>query len=559
MKAGFPKTLQTTLITLVSLSVAGISLMATLLHLSILSDNLNHQLKDKALVLARIFDISIKSRQEIEDVEGLQQKILDLKASRPDINEIDIVVPVPTAPDQFYLAATTNPKEKGTGPNPLEGQVIQTDTPLINLEIVDRKSGEDRYHFPREQIGFKEVIRSLLHRDQLYVWEVISPLHDNQNRVIGSIGIEISLDEVLAQIQASLLKSLLVFLGSLVAIILVIWYCLRRIIIHPLQILTDGIQTVRTGNFSYKLEVKRPRELGQLAAAYNNMIESLQRSRAEIIELNRSLQDRVDQATSELQKINQALALKIEELEKTQQKLIRSERNAAAAMIAAGIAHEIKNPLSTIKLIIQHLQDKFIGPEARKDPKYQEFYQIILEQIQQLDSLVMAFLDYTRPIKLHPVLCSLHELLDNALALVMSGVTSVGIEIKKEYVENLPPLLADPEMLRRAFVNLLLNAIQAMPEGGILTIKTEFIQKTRHIRITITDTGTGIEEVHMDKLFNPFFTTKAHGIGLGLAIVQRAIQAHNGRISVTSQVRKGTSFCIELGLQAIGDGEQTAA
>jgi signal transduction histidine kinase len=557
MKPRLPKTLQATLISLVSLSVAGISLMATLLHLSILSNSLNYQLKDKALVLARIFDISIKSRQEIEDVEGLQQKILDLKASQPDINEIDIVVPVPTLANQFYLAATTNPRERGVEPNPLESQVIQTDTPLINLEIVDRKSGEDRDHFPGEQIGLREVIRSLFHRDQLYVWEVISPLHDNQNQVIGSIGIEISLDEVITQIQASLLKSLLVFLGSLAAIILAIWYCLRRIIIHPLQILTNGIQTVQTGNFSYKLEVKRPHELGQLAAAYNDMIASLQRSRAEIIELNRSLQDRVDQATSELQKINQALALKIEELEKTQQKLIRSERNAAAAMIAAGIAHEIKNPLSTIKLIIQHLQDKFISPDARKNPKYQEFYQIILEQIQQLDSLVMAFLDYTRPIKLHPVLCSLHELLDNTLALVMNGVTSTGIEVKKEYAENLPAVLVDPEMLKRAFVNLLLNAIQAMPDGGILTLKTEFIEKTQHLQITITDTGIGIEEIHLPKLFNPFFTTKANGIGLGLAIVQRAIQAHNGQISVISQVGKGTSFCIELGLQAIEGRDQT--
>jgi signal transduction histidine kinase len=106
----------------------------------------------------------------------------------------------------------------------------------------------------------------------------------------------------------------------------------------------------------------------------------------------------------------------------------------------------------------------------------------------------------------------------------------------------------DRELFKRAFVNLILNAIQAMPNGGVLTIRTELISQTRQVQMIITDTGVGIEEAYLEKLFDPFFTTKTNGIGLGLAVVQRAIKVHDGQISVTSQVGKGTSFCIELAI-----------
>jgi len=551
MKVRFSTTLQTALISVVSIAVSLIILIATLLHLSIVSHSLNNQLKDKALVLAQTFDISTQNGQDMEDVKKLQQKILALKASRPDINEIEITVPVSEASNRFYIAATTSSTERGSDPdNSIHHQVIQTDVPRIILEVVDRRTGKDLRYSSQEEIGLREVAKSFFHKDQLYVWEIISPLHNDQNQVVGSIGIEISLDEVIAQIQASLLKSVLIFLGSLAGIILIIWYCVRRIIIHPLRVLADGIQTVQEGDFSYKLEVKRPDELGHLAAAYNDMVASLHRSRSEITELNRSLQSRVDEATAELQEMNRALALKVEELEKTQQRLIRSERDAAAAMIAAGIAHEIKNPLSAIKLVVQHIQDKFVDAEVRKDPKYQDLYQIFLNQIQQLDGLVMAFLDYTRPVRLHPISCSLHEILESALALVINdGAPWPGISVQRDYAENLPPVKVDREMIKRAFVNLLLNAVQAMPDGGVLTIRTEFISETHQVQVTLADTGIGIEEAHLEKLFDPFFTTKANGIGLGLAVVQRALLAHGGQISVTSQVGKGTSFCIELSLE----------
>jgi signal transduction histidine kinase len=548
METRFPKTLQTTLIGVISLSVFLVMLIATLLHLSFVSRSLNNKLKDEALTLARTFDVLFQGKQELEDTERLRQKILALKASRPYIAEIDIVTFAPTEPGQLYVAATTRSPQGGEDSGPLGVHVIITHTPMIILETADRKTGRDIHHFSKEQVGILEMIKSLFHKDQIYLWEILAPL-DNQNQVIGSVGIEISLDEVIGQIQASLSEALLVLSGSLAGIILIVWYCLRRIILRPLQVLSEGIQTVRAGNFSHKLEVKRQDELGRLATAYNDMLESLQHYRAEITELNGSLQDRVDKATTELQEINRALTSKIVELKETQQKLICSERDAAAALIAASIAHEIKNPLSAIKLAFQHIQDKFMDSQTRNNLKYQELYKLCLDQIQQLDGLVMAFLDYTRPIKLHLVSCSLHEVVENALGLVINEGTPWGkIAVQREYAEDLPLITMDRELFKRAFVNLILNAIQAMPNGGVLTIRTELISQTRQVQMIITDTGVGIEEAYLEKLFDPFFTTKTNGIGLGLAVVQRAIKVHDGQISVTSQVGKGTSFCIELAI-----------
>jgi signal transduction histidine kinase len=225
----------------------------------------------------------------------------------------------------------------------------------------------------------------------------------------------------------------------------------------------------------------------------------------------------------------------------------RKDRLAALGEMATGLAHEIRNPLGAIKGAAQYLQ---IEPslEERK-----EFLSIILEEVDRLNQVVSQFLDYARPFKKNISLCEINKILEKTYALVKAEGIPEQVKITLDFEENLPLIHADAEQLRQVFLNLFLNAIQAMPEGGSLVVSTALESNSdktgTYLSIKFTDTGIGIPADHIDKLFNPFFTTKKEGTGLGLAICHRIIEGHNGTIEVSSQIGKGSQFVVKLPVQ----------
>jgi Amt family ammonium transporter len=226
------------------------------------------------------------------------------------------------------------------------------------------------------------------------------------------------------------------------------------------------------------------------------------------------------------------------DLKRTQDKLIQSEKLAALGKLSAGIAHEIRNPLTSIKVLIHSLAEKIKDTETKeKDIK------VLEDEIERVNQIIKRFLDFVRPKEPEFSLVDINQILEGTINLVSGKVKEQNAVLNKE-LSSLPHIQADQEQMRQVFLNLFLNAVQAMPEGGKLRIKTRL--RGQCIQIEIQDEGTGIPDQIKDKLFEPFFTMKEEGIGLGLSIVKRIIDDHKGSIEVRNNYPKGTVFTINL-------------
>lgn len=223
----------------------------------------------------------------------------------------------------------------------------------------------------------------------------------------------------------------------------------------------------------------------------------------------------------------------------------KAERLASLGTMAAGIAHEIKNPLASIKTFAQLLPEKSSDPEFRN-----VFSSIATKEIDRIDSLVLGLLSLAKPSPPKLESTNVNSVLDETLTSVAVRMEEGEIQLKKEYEKDLPQVMADGLQLKQVFSNIVINSIQATPEGGRISVITSWQRdsggKNGHVEIKISDTGVGIPQKELDKIFNPFYTTKHEGIGLGLAICHRIIKDHEGDIHLESKKGAGTTFTISL-------------
>ncbi len=227
------------------------------------------------------------------------------------------------------------------------------------------------------------------------------------------------------------------------------------------------------------------------------------------------------------------------------QALEQEHRLAVLGAMAAGLAHEIRNPLAGIKGAAQYLQSEALPEDAA------EMLQVVLDETDRLNIVVSQFLDYARPFELKRSPDHINALVSHTLTLVRAQGLPPNIEMIEELAGDLPSLPLDRARLTQVLLNLLQNALQAMPDGGTLYVNTRrSVDRNQRpaLEIAVTDTGVGIAPEHMANLFVPFFTTKDQGTGLGLAICQRIVQAHGGNVDVTSSVGQGSTFVIRLPL-----------
>lgn len=231
-----------------------------------------------------------------------------------------------------------------------------------------------------------------------------------------------------------------------------------------------------------------------------------------------------------------------EEMLQAQKQLLLADKLSALGRTAAGLAHEIKNPLAAIKGMTQAMEQNMGDPEFQKD-----FREVVPREIDRLNNLVEGLVRLGRTPKLQFSQVDLNALLENTLKLYEGRCRSHHIRIARE-LGRLPEIKADPEQLNQVFTNLVLNAIQAMPGGGTLTISSQ--RRDDLVMIEIADTGRGIAEEKLKDIFEPFFSTKEEGMGLGLAITYKIIKDHHGEIEVESNVGKGTRFSLALPLTA---------
>jgi PAS domain S-box-containing protein len=225
-------------------------------------------------------------------------------------------------------------------------------------------------------------------------------------------------------------------------------------------------------------------------------------------------------------------------------RLRRAENLASLTTLAAAVAHEIKNPLGAISIHLQLMQKSIAKNDSQPNQSIQKYLSILNDEVDRLNHIVVDFLFAVRPMSLELRKADINVLIDEIAEFIRAELEQSRIRLLLEPDENLPPALIDERHMKQVLLNLIQNAQAAMPNGGLLTIATQV--SDNEIRISICDTGIGINEENLKKIFEPYFTTKDNGTGLGLTLVYKIIKEHRGEISVESRVGEGTNFEIIL-------------
>jgi signal transduction histidine kinase len=348
--------------------------------------------------------------------------------------------------------------------------------------------------------------------------------HGSREAVNGILHVDMSFRQTEAQI-AEMQRSAL-WMMLLTAAVLAIGGAILmvRLVERPVARLMRGMAKVEGGNLETRAELGTRDELGRLADSFNAMVEKLKAARAEIELYHRD-------------------------------RLARAERLATLGEIAASLAHEIKNPLAGIAGAVQVMADELAGADPRK-----EIMQEILTQVHRLDRTVQDLLAFARPGKPDVEPCDIHQVLDRVLILLAENPEAKQMHVVRAYHPALPLVQADGKQLRQVFLNLILNAVQAMPAGGQVTLQTALcnggsgagVEATMHtpmVEVAVTDTGPGIPAKVLADIFTPFVTTKRRGTGLGLSVSRRIVEDHGGWITAESPAGQGATFRVFLPLE----------
>jgi signal transduction histidine kinase len=256
-------------------------------------------------------------------------------------------------------------------------------------------------------------------------------------------------------------------------------------------------------------------------------------------------------ASDEINTLRQRVHGLIEDVDRTHTKLkvshehlVQSEKLALVGKLAAGVAHSIRNPLTSVKMRLFSLQRSLDMDDMQK-----EDFEVISEEIRHIDNIVRNFLEFSRPPKLKVQKVSPSTAVDMALQLLRHRFETYGVDVRLERSEKLPDIMADPEQLKEVLVNILVNACEALGNGGLIVIREEIgvSEGGRHsAAIRVIDNGPGIEATVQERLFEPFFSTKEEGTGLGLSIAMRIVEEHGGGLAVESREGRGSTFIITL-------------
>jgi len=328
-----------------------------------------------------------------------------------------------------------------------------------------------------------------------------------------------------------LLLGLLLFGSSLGLLLSIV---IARRLSRPLLELSASAERVAMGETDITLPISSSDEIGYLTETFNWMTSALRERDQSLLGMNRQLEGKVEQRTHELEE-------KSLQLIKAQEELLRNEKLAAIGSLAAGVAHEINNPTAIIRGNVELLQ-----MELGKGTPGREETDEIMKQTERISLITRNLLSFAHEQMVHPEQVQLNTLLEEILSQLRHQVTMTEILEEKNLCITLPNVEGDRERLRQVFTNILLNAVQSMAGKGTLSLSSIF--DDHEVRVTIEDTGPGISADIMEKIFNPFFTTKGNGTGLGLSVSYGIVQAHGGSIDVCSASGEGAVFRIHLPL-----------
>jgi two-component system NtrC family sensor kinase len=312
-----------------------------------------------------------------------------------------------------------------------------------------------------------------------------------------------------------------------VFVLLIILFFITSNITDPLRRMVLATNRIARGDLSHRVRIGYQDEIGQLAQSFNQMTENLKLANENLVQWGKTLEKRVEERTKELREM--------------QDYLLQSEKLRSLGKMAAGIAHEINNPLTSI-LINTHLMLE----KLEKSHAFYENLSLIADETARCTQIVKGLLEFARQTPPQKTPTHIHDLIERTTLLLENQASFQNIRIVKNLDPSLPPLKLDRNKIQQVFWNLLLNACEAMPKGGQITISSSLSTDKKSIEIRFIDSGVGIPKENINKLFDPFFTTKSSGTGLGLAVSYGIIQQHEGKIEVKSEVGRGTVFTLSF-------------
>jgi two-component system NtrC family sensor kinase len=363
--------------------------------------------------------------------------------------------------------------------------------------------------------------------------------HAESQSMLGVLDIVYPLDKIEQDIRKSTFTIIGLALGFVIAVALLVTLLVNRFVYLPLRDLEAGAGRLAAGDLEKTIPVRSKDEFGQLAASFNSMTGALRKSRAELQEWGNTLEEKVEEATRELQ-----LA---------QAETARGEKLASVGLLAAGIAHELNNPLTGV-LTFSHLVRKQMPAGSAEA----EDLDLVIQETKRCAAIIRRLLDFAREKTPEKKFSDINELMSETARLIEQSAQLEDIDIIMDLDEDLPAIWIDEDLIRQVFMNVLVNAQHAIEGKGSITIRTRYCPEYRPaeagagivpmVRVTVTDTGCGIPEADLQRIFDPFFTTKGvgKGTGLGLSVSHGTVHAHGGEFEVESTVGEGSRFRIYL-------------
>ena len=525
----FPKRgpgLKTKITFLIILIVTGVLLLSGYLDFHLAKKAHIDLYLDRNLYIAKQIDINIPDQKMIENLPHIHDEIEEWLLSRPSLTEIDVFL----FTAKGWKVIVSSSKESLRTPLQLSGDQIN-------------------------RIKKEKTLSSLHDVGEEKRLEVIVPLYVGP-RIAGGIRLVSSLDEAQSYLSKKRDRTIILTLSSILIILLTLTLLFRKLVGNPIQKLVEAMEKAEKGDLEAETHIQSRDELGELGRNFNQMLRTIREGHEQNVQLlsqvnqfNEELTQKIEAATSELARRNEELKLLNEALFESQRQVGRSEKLAALGQVTATMAHQMGTPLNSISGYIQ-----LMLREGNLQPKEQERLKIIESQLDRLAESVKNLLSFTRQPKPQLKPLGVNEILEDLIRLSEPGFHGRNVKLSTLLSPNLPPVLGDPTYLQTLFLNLITNALDAMPKGGTLTLTTRqitgssFSEKGGWIEIAITDTGMGITEESKKKIFEPFFTTKkiGEGTGLGLAICNQILKEHSGRIEVESKVGKGSTFLVSI-------------
>ncbi len=393
--------------------------------------------------------------------------------------------------------------------------------PLERLNIPDRS----RIFTSKDGHRVLGVISAIYNEPDCYTPECHA--HPPGQKVLGVLDIGMSLADVDKDVKGAQNKMIVFAVIAFLIISVTISISINRYVTRPVRELVKATRKIAEGDLDYSIPVKTEGEIAQLASSFSQMTLDLKKADEKLVEWGKTLEQKVRERT--------------EELRKTENQLIQSDKVASLGKLAAGVAHEINSPLTGI-LTYSSLLFK---AKSDGDPDKEDL-EVIVNETNRCKKIVKGLLDYARQTEPQKTLSDINEVIGKSIDLISHQASLQNVKIEKKMKADLPKIMVDVSQIQQVFINILLNAIEAMPEGGALTVSSE--AEGRMVAVRFADTGIGIPEELLPKILDPFFTTKTQGrgTGLGLSVSYGIVERHRGKLEVKSQVGKGTTLTVKL-------------